>query len=979
MNQDSEKIEDLYHQALAKPKEERVAFLAEVCGGDEALRRELQSMLDAHEKAGGFMESPALEHAARLADQAGSQLLVGYQLGPYRIGRLLGRGGMGEVYRAVDTRLDRPVALKLLSAEVAANPERLRRFTREAKAASSLNHPNIATIHEIGEAEGWHYIAMEYVEGETLEARIRKQSLKLGEILDLGIQAAEALEVAHKKGIIHRDIKPANLMLTPEGRLKVLDFGLAKRLHLEKPAQDMPASTESQTVSGLILGTVEYMSPEQVLGHDVDQRADLFSLGVVLYDMVAGRLPFHGASPTETMDRILHAEPEAMARFNYDTPAELERIIRKCLEKDPTLRYQHASDLCADLKRLKRDKESDRSAGLVATPNLQSPLQKRPWIWVLSGLLVLFLVGAAITWYGRRRPESPAETALTPIPLTSYPGTEDTPSFSPDGNSVAFQWCTEGPGANCHIYVKQIGVEPPSRLTDIPENEYAPAWSPDGRFIAFLRKLTTTRIALMLIPQRGGRARALAEFDDSSNTGTTLDGPYVAWTPDSNWIVALMPEAGSGLWALYLFSVETGENRKLTNPPSEIGHHGNDTAPAFSPDGRILAFARVTGLVSDLCLLRLGEGYRPQGEPERVPSENPYSIGVAWTPDGSEIVFSSGVRISSFESVNHGLWRVVAPGSAKPRRLPLASENARAPAISRDGKRLAYVVKRNDTNIWRVDLQDPDRKPGMPVQLISSTRQENSPAFSPDGKRIAFQSERSGTNEIWLCDSDGANPQQLTSFGGSVKDFSGIKWSPDGKSLALDMYAKGNFGVCIISANGGEPRRLTTDPYRVSWPCWSRDGQSIYFRSYRGGSFQIWKMPAGGGNAVQISRDPEGADQPHESPNGEFVYYSKGWPNPLSVWRVAVEGGEATKVLDGVHPEASWTVGKDGIYFFTKPDEKGHSDLSIYEFATSKIRKIMTMERPVKSCVEVSPDGRTILYTQVDEAGSDLMLVENFR
>jgi serine/threonine protein kinase len=279
MSKDAERIEELYHQALAKPKEERAVFLAEACGGDEALCRELQSMLDALEKADGFLELPALEHAARLAGQAGSQMLAGHQLGPYRVGALLGRGGMGEVYRGVDTRLDRPVALKLLPAEVSGNPDRLRRFTREAKAASCLNHPNIATIHEIGEAEGWHYIAMEYVEGETLEVRIRKQSLKLAEILDLGLQTAEALEAAHKKGIIHRDIKPANLMLTPEGRVKVLDFGLAKRFHLEQPPQDMPASTESHTVSGLIMGTVEYMSPEQLLGEEIDTRTDVFHLG----------------------------------------------------------------------------------------------------------------------------------------------------------------------------------------------------------------------------------------------------------------------------------------------------------------------------------------------------------------------------------------------------------------------------------------------------------------------------------------------------------------------------------------------------------------------------------------------------------------------------------------------------------------------------------------------------------------------------
>jgi serine/threonine protein kinase/cephalosporin-C deacetylase-like acetyl esterase len=396
MSKDAERLEELYHQALAKPKEERAAFLAEACGGDEALHRELQSMLEALEKADGFMELPALEHAARLAGQAGSQLLAGRELGPFRIGPLLGRGGMGEVYRAVDTRLDRPVALKLLPAEVAGNPDRLHRFTREAKAASSLNHPNIATIHEIGESDSIHWIAMELVEGRTLADRIQDHRLGIDEILEVGIQTAEALEAAHKKGIIHRDIKPANLMITPEGRVKVLDFGLAKRIQLEKPGQDMLASTESYTISGLIMGTLDYMSPEQVLGQEIDQRTDLFSLGVVLYHMVAGRLPFHGASPTETMDKILHAEPEALAHFNYNVPAQLEPIIRKCLEKKREMRYRTALELCDELKEYQKSLQVSETGPL----NLRGLLRRarKPRVAV-SALLLFLAIGILSFWF----------------------------------------------------------------------------------------------------------------------------------------------------------------------------------------------------------------------------------------------------------------------------------------------------------------------------------------------------------------------------------------------------------------------------------------------------------------------------------------------------------------------------------------------------------------------------------------------------
>ena len=341
-----QQIDKLLEEVLEQTRERRAAFLDAACAGDENLREEVEVLLAAHERQEGVLDSPALEVAARGIAAAKAGSLVGRRLGPYQIVSLLGAGGMGEVYRARDTRLDRQIALKVLPLEVTEDPERLKRFVREAKAASALNHPNIATIYEIGQSDGIHWIAMELVEGQTLSERIAVGAdrharppegghggppLPIETILDIGIQVAEALGRAHSKGIIHRDIKAANIMLAPEGQVKVLDFGLAKRMHQPAPSTGTAASTESQTTPGVIMGTVEYMSPEQVLGQEVDQRTDLFSLGVVLYDMVTGRLPFSGASSTETMDRILHSPPEAMARFNYETPPELERIVRKSL------------------------------------------------------------------------------------------------------------------------------------------------------------------------------------------------------------------------------------------------------------------------------------------------------------------------------------------------------------------------------------------------------------------------------------------------------------------------------------------------------------------------------------------------------------------------------------------------------------------------------------------------------------------------
>jgi serine/threonine protein kinase len=910
--------------------------------------------------------------------------VIGKTISHYRILEKLGGGGMGVVYKAEDTKLGRTVALKVLPPERVADPNRKRRFIQEARAASALNHPNIITIYDIDEAEGVHYIAMEHVEGKTLDRLIARHGLRVNEALKYAVQMAAALAKAHSAGIVHRDLKPTNVMVTDDGLVKVLDFGLAK-LTEAAPASDAETAVtrEPATEEGTIVGTVGYMSPEQAEGKAVDARSDIFSFGSVLYEMLTGQRAFQGETKVSTIAAILREEPKPLSQVAEGLPREVERLVKRCLRKDREHRLQTMADLKVALEELKEESDSgelaDKAAVVAGLPRhierggVKPPLPRRLALAAIAAVVIVVALGVA-GWYWYHRSRATPQAPLTAVPLTSYPGREETPSFSPEGNQVAFSWNGEKQD-NYDIYVKQIGVEPPSRLTNDPAPDVSPAWSPDGRTIAFLRQFSPTREALILIPQRGGRERLLEELDLSMASFLPWSGPYLAWTPDSKWLACPVPEAGrSGSWTLYLFSVETGEKRKLTNPPPD-----GDTAPAFSADGRILAFARLHWPASDLCLLRLGEGYKPQGEPERVPSENPYNIGVAWTPDGSEIIFSSGIVFSSISYTSYGLWRVAASGSAKPGRLPFVSENVRAPAISRQGNRLAYAVERSDTNIWRVELRGPDRKPGVPVKLISSTWSENNPDFSPDGKKIAFKSNRSGASEIWLCDSDGSNPEQFTSFGGSVETWGTPRWSPDGQSIALDMTVGGNQDVYVINAKSGVLRRLTTSAAVEMMPEWSRDGKWIYFCSGPKHMGEIWKMPASGGEVAALQITRKGGDQPQESPDGKSVYYCKGWPNPLSVWRIPVEGGEGTKVLDGVHPEARWTVGGDGIYFFTKPDERGHSALSIYEFATGKTRKILTVERPVTWSVRVSRDGRTVIYPQVDETGSDLMLVENFR
>jgi Tol biopolymer transport system component len=497
------------------------------------------------------------------------------------------------------------------------------------------------------------------------------------------------------------------------------------------------------------------------------------------------------------------------------------------------------SDLKVELEELKEEAESGRLQVVPAVGKRVSPFRL-----AVVAVAVIALIAAGWYWLNRQRSAEPEEP-LIPVPLTSYPGWEDSPSFSPDGTQVAFERRTEEPGSTRDIWIKQIGVEPPARLTTDPAEDWSPAWSPDGNFIAFLRMLSPNKAAVLIIPQRGGQERVLTE-----TALTDLDESCLAWTPDSKWL-AYRDMEGPGL---FLLSVQTGEKRRLTD--------GDDAAPDFSPDGRTLAFSRHGQTIS---LLRLLEGYTGKEAHERLHWVGQRHVGLAWTPDGSEIIFSYGTFRSS------GLWRITASASAVPQRLPFASENSCHPAVPRHGNRLAYALWRHDSNIWRVDLGQPDLKPGTPLPLISSTRVDACPAYSPDGTRIAFFSNRSGAYELWVCNGDGSNPAQLTTCGGVTN---GPRWSPDGRTIAFTVEEQRYQYVYVIGANGGIPRRLTSDPtIHDKWPSWSQDGRWVYFDSWRDGDNQIWKVSAGGGKAVRITPKGVMRAMPQESADGKFLCY----------------------------------------------------------------------------------------------------------
>jgi Tol biopolymer transport system component len=393
-----------------------------------------------------------------------------------------------------------------------------------------------------------------------------------------------------------------------------------------------------------------------------------------------------------------------------------------------------------------------------------------------------------------------------------------------------------------------------------------------------------------------------------------------------------------------------------------------DSQPAFSPDGRTLSFIRevATG-VRDIYLLTVSDAFQPIGGPKRITFENQLVFRPVWTLDGREILFSSGLYLSP------NLFRIKASGLDKPQRLAGVGEDGSEVAISRRTHRLVYTRELFDANVWRLEVPGPHGKVSSPEKLISSTRNDWEAQFSPDGTKVVFNSNRTGSSEIWICDSDGSNAQPLTALGNYCGSPS---WSPDGQRIAFDSLVERQWEIYVISIDGGKPKRLTTNPASDALARWSHDGKWIYFASDRTGENEIWKIPTSGGEAVRVTQ--KGGFEAFESPDGKFVYYTKSEEGAEGLWRMPRNGGEETKVLESVAARG-FAVVKEGIYFIPRPTAAGRYSIQFLDFATKRIRSISTIESEIGSYLSFSPNGRWILYSQIDQRGSDLMLVENFR
>jgi eukaryotic-like serine/threonine-protein kinase len=914
-----QRIEDLFHGALDLAPEARSGFLRKACGEDEALREEVQALLASNSENSSWLILPSGDSTPQ-------------SVAHYRIVAKLGQGGMGILYRATDTKLGRDVAIKVLPAAFACDPDRMARFSREAKMLASLNHPNIVAIYGVEDRA----LILELVPGKNL-----KGPLPVATALGYAGQIASALEAAHEKGIVHRDLKPANIRITPAGLVKVLDFGLAKAIEAD-PSVDYATLTAHGTETGAILGTPAYMAPEQACGEAVDQRADIWAFGVVLFEMLTGKKAFGGLSNSDSIAAVLTREPD-FELLPQTTPEQVRHVLERCLRKDPKQRLQHIGDV-----RILLEEEAPvaRAGKPVSRPSPAWEARR-----VGAAVLAVAVAAFAVTLLRSRKPAPVTEQAeMTVRPFLTSPTNETTPAFSPDGKTIAFSWDGED-GTNRDIYIKLLDAGNALRPTTDPAPDLFPSWSPDGKFVAFLRLVGPAWEAQILtVPALGRPERKLVD--------QRVFGP-ISWHP-SGKSIAFGTEPEGERPGIFLLDLESGQQRRLTTVPVGALY---DSSPVYSPDGKTLAFCRSRSVVSgSIMLLSIDDGSL-RSFPDSV-----WGVGIAWMPDGRSVLV--GGTLGNTAGAGPDYLRRVPLDSGSPSAIGMAGTGASSPSPSPDGRRVVYQQNFADNNIWHARLETPTRL-GEPRAWISSSRLEIEPRYSPDGAHILFVSDRSGRRELWLADADGKNQQPLTT---NTPVFGSPSWSPDGTRIVFDGRVNGNADIFLMSLGGGPPKRLTDGPAEDIVPSFSHDGRRIYFCSSRTGTLQLWRMPASGGAAEQITKD--GGFDSQESRDEKYLYYSKDRDKP-GLARRGPDGKEEMLLPDLYGRR--WVVADKGIYYLDAIDRERR--LRYLDLATRRITVIATIPKirfATNRCIDISPDGRELLWVQIDSSNTDLMLIDNF-
>jgi Tol biopolymer transport system component/serine/threonine protein kinase len=810
------------------------------------------------------------------------------------------------------------VALKVLPADVAHDQHRLHRFQQEARAASTLNHPNIGHIYEIGEAAGVNFIAMEFVEGVTLRRRMVKTGMEIDEVLDVALQVASALSAAHSTGIVHRDIKPENIMLRPDGYIKVLDFGLAKLM--EVSASNPEAPTLVQTDPGVVLGTVQYMSPEQARAIEVDARSDIFSLGVVLYEMVAGRPPFEGGTKTDVVASILHREPQPLGRFSKDVPETLEWIVAKALRKNREERYQTTKELLIDLRSLKqrlefmaeRERsiapEAGNSGTVVATSDKEDSIETarasdaptvkleaaRPTtssaerlvgeIKRHKGLLGLALAGIilviaclllALHYTGRKQTKIVEPFSKVKVNKLTTNGRASAAAISPDGKYVVH--VTGGLGQQS-LLLRHIATGSDKEIVSSNGNDFGwVTFSPDGGYI-FFQRTEASVFPIYQIPVLGGTPKRLTSEDADSRVTFSPDGKRIAFmrgAPPRGEVFLIIANADG-----------TGEQKLVTRKISEFSG-GTWSLPSWSPDGKIIAFAHRTaggdGRNINVIAVSVNDGMEKQ-----LTFQKWFTVdALSWLPDGSGLIITA---VDKEPGSTRQIWYVPYP-SGEPRRITNDTNNYRGISLTADATALVTVQSEQVSNVWAA----PNGEAGRATQLTSNrTDGINGVAWTPDG-RIVYTSNAGARADIWIMNADGSGQMQLTTEDRNISP----AVSPDGRYIVYGSTRAGDYNIWRMDIDGGNPKQLTSKSHDTL-PSFSPDGQWVFYTATESDKQRLRKVLTDGGDPVHLT-DYTSAS-PLVSPDGKQI--ACGYINEqetLPHWRIAIissDGGPPVKTFD---------------------------------------------------------------------------------
>ncbi len=928
-------IERIYNEALQRPKSEWEAFLAEACGSDTALRSRIGALLNQPDDT-GQLDRPAWEAAATLiAGVLPDDLKPGTKIGPYRIEGLLGAGGMGEVYRATDARLSRSVAIKFLSTHLADESAR-RRFQQEAKAAGSLNHPHIVTVLDVGEIGDRQFLVSEYMDGGTLRTWCQAKKPAWRQSVNLMIGVADGLAAAHEAGILHRDIKPDNILVSSNGYAKLADFGLAKLLE-RSDGTDMTQTIAAATKSGVIVGTIAYMSPEQAAGRPVDARSDVFSFGIVLFEMLTGRRPFESKNTLELLQQIIHQPARPLGDIQPDLPVTLRLLVDKALEKDPADRYQSMRDLAVDLKRLSRDKQN-------AETSRPAPARQRRIALLLPPAITLALGFGLATWMFK-----PGESVAPPthfLPFATEAVDETSPAWSSDGKAVAY--LAEVGGVK-QVFTRSLESPGAVQLTRSAANCGPPFWHPSGTRIYYI-----SGRQLWSIGAAGGEPEIVNQQADGG-----------AISPDGKTLAIVR---GGQFGRLWLVSTQDGKEQLYKQAPFPETFRESYVL-AFSPDGSKIgiAFNVDSGSGYEFWVLPL-----PSGKPRRaIPPDAAYRMvsGFSWMPDSRHVVLDAdvpGVQGSHIYSVDIVAHQVIP--------ITSGTANESQPSVSPDGKTMAFTSGGVDFNLVDSSLE------GGPLRtLLATSRIESMPDWSPTGSEYTYVTNANGTDEIWLrALKDGwVKPVVAVGAGGIPPwhELGDPHFSPDGTRILYLVLGR-DHTIWISNLAGARPVHLDADSPDQHGPSWSPDGNWISYFRRKAGQWEIAKAPVGGGKPVTVMRVPFSYATAW-SPSGEWIAF-----NNAEGLQLISPDGKSRKVLDRSETGACclrFGFSKDGATVYLLLRGTRSWEIVSIDVRTAAQKKVSELAVPLTADVQgfsLNPNGKSFA-TSVGTTSHDIWLAED--